>query len=106
MKTLGLSFLVALGTLIAMAIVGFVFFTGGGIIFPSIVAWVADSVFAFERRPRHVWLHVAAIGVMVAALLNLYFFATPRLFPPPPGYMPGGGPNTYPPAHQLPPQPR
>lgn len=106
MKTLGLSFLVALGTLIAMAAVGLVFFTGGGIIFPSIVAWVAASVFAFERRPRHLWLHVAAIGLMVAALLNLYFFAIPRLFPPPPGFMHGGGPNVYPPTHQLPPQPR
>ena len=106
MKTLALSFLVALGTLIAMAVVGFVFFTGGGIIFPSIVAWAAASVFAYERRPRHVWLHVAAIGVMLAALLNLYFLAIPRLFPPPAGYMPGGGPNVYPPTHQLPPQPR
>ena len=106
MKTLALSFLVALGTLIAMATVGLVFFTGGGLIFPSIVAWVAASVFAYERRPRHVWLHVAAIGVMVAALLNLYFLAIPTLFPPPAGYMPGGGPNVYPPPHQLPPQPR
>jgi hypothetical protein len=101
MKTLGLSFLVALGTLIAMAVVGLGFFTGGGIIFPSIVAWVAASVFAWERRPRHVWLHVAAIGVMVAALLSL-FFAIPKLFPPPPGYMRGGGPNVYPPAEQDP----
>ena len=90
MKTLALSGLVALGTLIAMAVVGFAFFTGGGIIFPSVVAWVAASLFAFERRPRHLWLHVAAIGVMVAALLNLYFFALPRLLPPPPGYMQGG----------------
>ena len=103
MKTLGLSFLVALSTLIAMAVVGLGFFTGGGIIFPSIVAWVAASVFALERRPRHVWLHVAAIGVMVAALLNVYFFTIPKLFPPPPGYMPGGGPNVYPPTQQLPP---
>ena len=105
MKTLGLSFLIALGTLIAMAVVGLVFFTGGGIIFPSIVAWVAASVFALERRPRHAWLHVAAIGVMVAALLNLYFFSIPRLFPPPPGYMPGG-PSAYPPTEQLPPPPQ
>ena len=105
MKTLGLSFLVALGTLLAMAVVGFVFFTGGGMIFPAIVAWVAASVFALERRPRHAWLHVAAIGVMVGALLNLYFVAIPRLFPPEPGRM-FGGPNEYPPAHQLPPQPR
>jgi NO-binding membrane sensor protein with MHYT domain len=106
MKTLALSFVVALGTLIAMAVVGFVFFTGGGVIFPAIVAWVAASVFALERRPRHAWLHVAAIGVLVAALLNLYFFAMPRLFPPPPGYMPGGGPNVYPPTEQSPPPPR
>jgi hypothetical protein len=102
MKTLGLSFLVALGTLAAMAIVGSVFFTGGGIIFPTIVAWVAASVFALERRPRHAWLHVAAIGVMVAALLNLYVFVMPTFFPPPPGYMPGGGPNVYPPTEPPP----
>jgi len=105
MKTLGLSFLVALGTLIAMAVVGFVFFTGGGMIFPATVAWVAASVFALERRPRHAWLHVAAIGLMVAAMLNLYFVALPRLFPPAPGYM-YGGPNQYPPAPEPPPQPR
>ena len=106
MKTLALSFLVALGTLFAMAVVGFVFFTGGGIIFPAIVAWVAASVFALERRPRHAWLYVAAIGVMLAAFLNLYFVAVPRLFPPPAGYMPGGGPNVYPPPEQVLPPPR
>jgi len=103
-KTLALSALVALGTLIAMAVVGSVFFTGGGIIFPTIVAWVAASLFAFERRPRHLWLQVAAIGVLVAALLNLYFFALPRLFPPP-GYM-RGGPNVYPPPGYVPPPPQ
>ena len=102
MKTLGLSFLIAVGTLFAMAVVGLGFFTGGGILFPAIVAWVAASVFALERRPRHAWLHVAAIGAMVAALLWC-FFAMPKLFPPPPGYMPGGGPNVYPPPEQLPP---
>ena len=96
MKTLGLSLLVAVGTLIAMAIVGLGFFTGGGIIFPSIVAWVAGSLFALERRPRHLWLQVAAIGVLVAAVISLYFVALPRLFPPPPGYM-QGGPTAPPP---------
>jgi hypothetical protein len=95
-KTLGLSFLVAVGTLIAMAGAGLVFFASGAIIFPSIVAWVAASLFAAERRPRHLWLQVAAIGVLVAALLNLYFAVLPRLFPPPPGYM-QGGPNVLPP---------
>ena len=104
MKTLGLSFLVALGTLIAMAVVGLGFFASGGIIFPLIVAWVAASLFAFERRPRYLWLQVAAIGVLVAALLNLYFFALPRLFPPPPGYM-QGGPNVLPPPGYVPPPP-
>ena len=104
MKTLCLSFLVALATLIAMAVVGLGFFVSGGIIFPSIVAWVAASLFAFERRPRHLWLQVAAIGVLVAALLNLYFFALPRLFPPPPGYM-RGGPNVLPPPDYVPPPP-
>jgi hypothetical protein len=96
---------VALGTLIAMAVFASVFFTGGGIIFPTIVAWVAASLFAFERRPRHLWLQVAAIGVLVAALLNVYFFELPRLFPPPPGYM-QGGPNVPPPGSgpPMPPQ--
>ena len=102
--TLGLSALVALGTLIAMAVVGFGFFVSGGIVFPSIVAWVAASLFAFTRRPRHLWLQVAAIGVLVAALLNLYFFALPRLFPPQPGYM-HGGPNVLPPPGYVPPTP-
>ena len=100
-KTLALSALVAVGTLIAMAVAGSVFFASGGIIFPSIVAWVAGSVFAFERRPRHLWLHVAAIGVLVGALLNLYFFALPRLFPQPSGYM-QGGPNVMPPPGSVP----
>jgi hypothetical protein len=91
--TLGLSFLVAAATLVAMAIVGFGFFaSGGGIIFPSIVAWVSGSLFALSRRPRHLWLQVAALGVLVAALINLYFFAMPRLFPAPPGAL-RGGPN-------------
>jgi hypothetical protein len=93
-KTLGLSFLVALGTLIAMALGGLAFFTGGGVIFPLIVAWVAGSLFALDRRPRHLWLHVAALGVLVATLFNLYVFALPRLFPPPPGVR--GGPNVMP----------
>jgi hypothetical protein len=95
-KIFALSAVVALGTLTAMAVAGSVFFASGAIIFPSIVAWVAASVFAFERRPRHLWLHVAAIGVLVAGLLSLYFLMVPRLFPPPPGYM-QGGPNAWPP---------
>lgn len=93
MRTLGLSFLVAVGTLIAMAIAGFGFFvSGGGLIYPSIVAWVAGSLFALERRPRHYWLHVAAIGVFVAGLMNFYGFAMFRMFQPPPGAI-RGGPN-------------
>jgi hypothetical protein len=105
MKTLGLSFLVAVGTLIAMAIVGLGFFTsGGGIIFPSVVAWVAGSLFALARRPRYLWLQVAALGVLVAALINLYFLALrPRLFPPAPGHM-QGGPNAPPPKMATPPR--
>ena len=95
-KTLGLSVLVALGTLLAMAVAGFAFFVSGGIVFPAIVAWVAGSLFASTRRPRHLWLHVAAIGVLVSALINAYFFVLPRLFPPPPGYM-QGGPTVPPP---------
>ena len=102
-KTFGLSILIALGTLIAMAVVGLAFFTGAGIIFPTIVAWVAGSVFAFERHPRHLWLHVALLGVLVAGSINGYFFILrPRLFPPPPGYM-QGGPNILPPPGYVPP---
>ena len=103
-KTLGLSVLVAVGTLIAMAIAGLGFFVSGGIVFPAIVAWVAASVFASARRPRHLWLQVAAIGVFVAALLNAYFFVVPRLFPTPPGYMQGG--PTVPPPASVPSFPR
>jgi hypothetical protein len=97
MKTLALSFLVAIGTLVAMAIVGFGFFVSAGIIFPAIVAWAAGSLFALSRRPRHLWLSVALLGVLIAALINVYFVALPRLFPSPPGYL-RGGPNTLPPA--------
>ena len=104
MKTLGLSFLVALGTLLAMAIVGLAWFTSGGIIFPTIVAWVSGSLFALSRRPRHLWLQVALLGVLVAASINLYFFALPRLYPLPPGYM-QGGPNMMPPPGSRPPEP-
>ena len=103
-KTLALSILIAVGTLIAMAIVGLGFFASGGLVFPAIVAWVAASLFAFTRQPRHLWLQVAAIGVAVAAVLNLYFFTLPRLSPPPPGYG-VGGPNVVPPGGALqPPQ--
>jgi hypothetical protein len=96
-ETLALSFLVAVGTLIAMAVVGTGFFTsGGGIIFPTIVAWVSGSLFALSRRPRHLWLQVALLGVLVAASINFYVWVLPRLYPPPPGYM-QGGPNFLPP---------
>ena len=92
MKTLGLSFLVALATLLTTALVGPAFFTGGGILFPAIVAWVSGSLFALSRRPRHLWLQVALLGVLVVAAINLYFIALPRMFSPPPGSM-QGGPN-------------
>ncbi len=95
-KTLGLSFLVAVGTMVTMFMTALGWFTGGGIIFPSIVAWVAGSLFAFERRPRHLWLHVAVLGILVATLINLYPFVLQRVFPPPPGYL-QGGPNINPP---------
>jgi hypothetical protein len=104
MKTLGLSFLIAVGTLLAMAVVGFSFFTGGGILFPSIVAWGSGSLFALSRQPRHLWLHVALLGVLVAASINVYFFALPRLFPPPPGYL-QGGPTVSPPPDIVRPAP-
>jgi hypothetical protein len=96
LKTLGLSFLVAVATLVAMYVTTLAWFTGAGIIFPSIVAWVASSLFAFERRPRHLWLHVAALGILVGTLINVYPFVVQRMFPPPPGYL-RGGPNMNPP---------
>jgi hypothetical protein len=101
MKTLGLSFLVALGTLVAMAVVGLAWFTGAGLIFPAIVAWVSGSLFAMSRRPRHLWLH-ALLGVLVGAAINLYFFALPRLFPPPSGYLQGGPNMPWPPESERP----
>ena len=104
-KTLGLSVLVAVGTLIAIAVVGLAFFaSGGGILFPAIVAWVTASLFALTRRPRHLWLQVGAIGIFVAGLLNFYFMVLPRMFPAPPGYSPGG-PNVLPPPGTVLPQP-
>lgn len=100
MKTLALSFLVAAGTLVVMWIVGLSFFTGGGVIFPTIVAWAAGSVFAWERRPRFLWLHVAVVGIFVAALVNFYGLAILRMFPPP--YGAPGGRNIPMPAQPLP----
>jgi len=87
-----------------MAVVGFGFFVSGGIHFPLIVAWVSGSLFALSRRPRHLWLQVALLGVLVVAAINLYFVALPRLFPPSPGYM-RGGPNVLPPPDYVPPPP-
>jgi hypothetical protein len=106
-KTLGLSILVAVGTLLAMVVVALGFFTsGGGLIFPAIVAWGTGSLFAVARRPRYLWLQVAAIGMVVAALINLYGATWHRLFSPPPGYI-QGGPNMPPPPDLTPvPPPR
>jgi hypothetical protein len=101
LKTLGLSFLVAVGTMVAMYVTALAWFTGGGIIFPTIVAWVAGSLFALERRPRHLWLHVAALGILVGTLINLYPVVVQRVFPPPPGALPGG-PTMNPPPGMIP----
>jgi hypothetical protein len=105
LKTLGLSSLVAVGTLVAMYVTSLAWFTGAGIIFPSIVAWVAGSLFAFERRPRHLWLYAAALGILVGTLINLYPILLQRVFPPPPGVL-RGGPNMNPPAGLIPIPPR
>jgi hypothetical protein len=105
MKTLALSILIAMGTLMAMAVVALGFFTGGGLIFPAIVAWTTGSLFALSRRPRYLWLQVAAIGLVVAAVINLYGSSWFRLFPPPPGSM-RGGPNMPPPPGLTPVPPR
>jgi len=101
MLTFALSCLVAAGTFAVMWVVGLVFFTGGGIVFPITVAWAAGSVFAFERQARHLWLHVAGIGLVIATLFNLYVFMLPRLYPAPPGIH--GGPNMPMPAQPPPP---
>lgn len=66
MRTFALSRLIAGGTFAVMWVVGLVFFTGAAIVFPITVAWVAGSVFAFERQPRHLWMHVAGIGLVIA----------------------------------------
>ena len=90
LKTLALSALVSVGTLLAMAVAGFGFFVSAGVIYPAIVAWATGSLFAFERRPRRLWLHVAIIGVLIAALINGYGFAMMRMFTPSHGVLPGG----------------
>lgn len=101
MKTFALSCVIATGTFAAMWIVGLIFFTGGAIIFPITVAWMAASVFAMERRPRHLWLHVAGLGLLIATLFNLYTFALPRFYSPPPGAL-RGGPNMPMPMEAIP----
>jgi hypothetical protein len=106
MQTFGLSSVIAVGTLVVMYLTSLAWFTGAGIIFPTIVAWVAGALFAAERRPRHLWLHVAAIGIVVGSLINFYPYVVRRMSPPPPGYAPGG-PNMNPPGlTPLPPPPR
>jgi len=101
LKTLALSALVAIATLVVMFVTSLAWFTGAGIIFPTIVAWVSGALFAVERRPRHLWLHVAALGILVGAVINLYPFVMQRMFPPPPGAI-RGGPNVYPPPGMIP----
>ena len=104
MKTFALSSLIAIGTLVVLFFLSGVFFTGGAIIFPIIVAWAAASIFAVERRPRHLWLHVAGIGILIATLFELYVTWRPRLYPPPPGAAQGGANMPAPmPAQPLPP---
>lgn len=89
-KTLVIAFALALATLVAFFVSSLWLFTGGGIIYPMFVAWAVSSLFAWSRQPRHLWFHVGVLGVMVAALINLYVAAIPRLYPPPPGTPPGG----------------
>ena len=100
---LALAFLVAAGTFLALRFVSPMLFTGGGVIYPLIVAWAAGSLFAFARQPRHLWFHVAALGVLVALMLNVYIAELRKMFPPNPGVY--GGPNTNPPPKGLTPIP-
>ena len=61
-KTLALSILVAVATLIAMAIASLEFFTsGGGLIFPAIVAWARLTVCPGARRIRPEKAHVRIV---------------------------------------------
>jgi hypothetical protein len=103
-KTFALSCLIAIGILVILRVTGLVFFTGGGIIFPIIIAWVAASIFAFERRPRHLWLHVAGIGILIATLFNLYIMWLPRLYHPPPAVQGGVNMPQPMPAQPMPPR--
>jgi hypothetical protein len=59
------------------------------------------SLFVAERRPRHLWVHVAALGILVGTVINLYPFVMQRMFPPPPGSF-RGGPNMNPPPGMIP----
>ena len=102
MITFGLSSLVAVGTFVVMFMTSLAWFTGAGIIFPTIVAWVSGAMFAYERRPRHLWLHVAALGILVGTLLTWYPHVMWRVFPPPAGGYAPGGPNMNPPPGMTP----
>ena len=108
MKTFALSCLVAIGTLVVMWFTSLSFFaSGGGIIAITIMAWIAGSVFAFEHRPRHLWLHVALLAIVVTGVINVYFMALPRLFAPPPGAIRGGSNMPMPmPPQSMPPIPQ
>ena len=91
-----LASVIALVTFAAIGVVQFGLFTGMGILFPMFVAWASASVFALSRQPRHGWLHVAMLGVVVASVLTLYVAGLRFLYPPAFG-LPPGGPNVNPP---------
>ena len=103
--TLLLASMIALATFAAMAVVQLGLFTGMGIIYPMFVAWASASVFALSRQPRHAWLHVAILGLVVASVLTLYMAGLRALYPPAFG-LPPGGPNMNPPPGLTPIPPR
>jgi hypothetical protein len=94
--TLVLASVIALVTFAVIGVVQLGLFTGMGIIFPMFVAWASASVFALSRQPRHGWLHVAILGVVVASVLTIYMSGLRLLYPPAFG-VPPGGPNANPP---------
>lgn len=103
--TLALASIIALATFAVIGVVQMRLFTGMGIIFPMFVAWASASVFALSRQPRHGWLHVAILGVVVASVLTLYMTGLRFLYPPAFG-LPPGGPNMNPPPGLTPIPPR
>jgi len=102
LMTLALGGLVAMATFVVLSIASPMATASLGAMFPMFVAWAAGSTFALSRQPRHGWVHVAALGLLVAVFVSGYFGVLRILYPMPQGFSPGG-PNMPPPG-MMPPQ--